>query len=308
MPSADVAQVRLLAADPDLASGLREDDRLEATEQVIVPMLGLGPGPWAVEQQQGARRPFAFLVLSGAVLRETHLADVPALQILGPGDLVHAGATSQLQIATDARVAVLDQSLQLPFATWPGLQVALIERMAGQLDRLGVHQAIAQLPHVEQRVEALFRLLAERWGAVTPDGTLVRLALTHEVIGQLVGARRPTVTLAVRALAGREVLVRRADRTWMLVGEVVAPRARPARVTRSAVLFQETIDAPPGRRVRPQWDAAARAELIDHSRRAQRRHAEQRALVDQALKTSATLRDASRRLREDAQKARAAPG
>jgi len=33
-------------------------------------------------------------------------------------------------------------------------------------------------------------LLADRWGRATPDGTVLSLALTHELLGQLTGARR----------------------------------------------------------------------------------------------------------------------
>ena len=47
----------------------------------------------------------------------------------------------------------------------------------------------------------MFGLLADRWGRVTPDGIVVDLALTHELIGHLVGGRRPTVTLALAELA-----------------------------------------------------------------------------------------------------------
>ena len=170
MPTVDGAHVRLLAVDADLARGLREDDRMEAIGQIVVPVLRFAPGPVEIEVEPGPRRPFAYLVLAGALLGQTTLAGAQALHVVGPGDVVHPDAARHLQAATDARVAVLDQSLQLPLATWPGLQVALIERMARQLDRLAMQQAIAQLPHVEQRIVALFRFLAERWGTVTPEG------------------------------------------------------------------------------------------------------------------------------------------
>lgn len=42
--------------------------------------------------------------------------------------------------------------------------------------------------------------LADRWGRVTPDGVIVPLKLTHEALGRLVGAQRPTVTLALGEL------------------------------------------------------------------------------------------------------------
>jgi DNA-binding GntR family transcriptional regulator len=51
---------------------------------------------------------------------------------------------------------------------------------------------------------------------VTPDGIVVDLPLTHELIGRLVGGRRPTVTLALAELAENGVLVRRDEGGWLL--------------------------------------------------------------------------------------------
>jgi hypothetical protein len=65
----------------------------------------------------------------------------------------------------------------------------------------------------------LFWHLAERWGRVTGDGVIVPLALTHRILGQLVGARRPTVSTALSELAERGELVRRPDGSWLLRGD-----------------------------------------------------------------------------------------
>jgi hypothetical protein len=48
---------------------------------------------------------------------------------------------------------------------------------------------------------------------------VVPLALTHRILGQLVGARRPTVSTALSELAEREELVRRSDGSWLLRGD-----------------------------------------------------------------------------------------
>jgi CRP-like cAMP-binding protein len=42
------------------------------------------------------------------------------------------------------------------------------------------------------------------------------LPLTHELIGRMVGARRPTVSLALAELAQAGTLVRRLDGAWVL--------------------------------------------------------------------------------------------
>ncbi|MGN6871536.1 MAG: helix-turn-helix domain-containing protein [Solirubrobacteraceae bacterium] len=90
-------------------------------------------------------------------------------------------------------------------------------RAAEQSERAAAHLAIAELPQVDQRLMAMMWLLAEDWGYVTPAGTVLPLALTHETLGGLIGARRPTVTLALRDLSARGELIRR--RTgWLIIG------------------------------------------------------------------------------------------
>src|SRR4029453_18353383 len=91
-----------------------------------------------------------------------------------------------------------------------GLFVALHDRLAEQLDRATARAAIMALPRVEQRVLGLFWQLAERWGTVRPEGIAIELPLTHELIGQLIGARRPTVSLALQPLAHDGLLQRTA--------------------------------------------------------------------------------------------------
>ena len=69
-----------------------------------------------------------------------------------------------------------------------------------------MHLAMLHLPRAEDRVVAVFADLAERFGRVTTEGVLIDLPLTHEMIGGLIGGRRPTVTLAVRSLAAQGLL------------------------------------------------------------------------------------------------------
>jgi len=57
---------------------------------------------------------------------------------------------------------------------------------------------------------------------VTPGGTVLPLALTHETLGALVGARRPTVTLALGDLSERGAVLRQ-GRAWLLVEPLTRP-------------------------------------------------------------------------------------
>ena len=98
----------------------------------------------------------------------------------------------------------------------------IVDRLSERAHRLAVTQAISQLNRVDRRLLALFWHLAERWGRVARDGIAVPLALSHRLIGEVVGARRPTrfhragrapgARRAARAAPGRHVAAdRRAD-------------------------------------------------------------------------------------------------
>jgi Crp-like helix-turn-helix domain len=76
--------------------------------------------------------------------------------------------------------------------------------------------AITGLPRVEQRLLALFWQLADRWGVVRPEGIVIRLQLTHQFLGHLIAAKRPTVSLALAGLAADELLTRDDAAHWTL--------------------------------------------------------------------------------------------
>ena len=75
---------------------------------------------------------------------------------------------------------------------------------------------IRTLPRVHERVLALLSHLATRWGRVTPDGVALLLPVTHEVLGRLVGAQRPTVSLALTELRNDGLVVRLPGGRWLL--------------------------------------------------------------------------------------------
>ena len=116
-------------------------------------------------------------------------------------------------------LAVLDRRFAAAMTHYPEITAALLDRLSERSLRLATTQAISQLTRVDRRLKALFWHLAERWGRVSGDGVIVPLALTHRLLGQLVGARRPTVSSALSELATRGELVRRPDGSWLLPGD-----------------------------------------------------------------------------------------
>jgi CRP-like cAMP-binding protein len=218
------AVVSLVDVEPELAAGIGEDDLALARRVLVRPRYEIPKGRWAPEllraHDNGA---FGILLIEGAILRQLDLDDRHCLQVLGPGDVLQAagdGGVFDCPVSWTAlrpsSVVVLDERFTRAAQRWPSLGVNLHRRLLDQADRVAMHAAIAQLPRVDRRILALLWQLAERWGRVTPLGVEVALELTHETLGRLVGAQRPTVTLALRELAVQGAVTRTPDRAWLL--------------------------------------------------------------------------------------------
>jgi CRP/FNR family transcriptional regulator, cyclic AMP receptor protein len=228
--------VALLRADADLRAAVPASDRAVAERLVIVPAIELDPGAWTAESLGADGHAFAALLLRGLVTREIAVAARHSADLFGPGDILHPWRTSPRGVGGPSRwasgtrvlAAILDDRFLAAARRWPGLFGVVHDRLAEQLDRAAARAAVMVLPRVDERVLGLFWQLAERWGKVRPDGVVVELALTHELIGQLIGAQRPTVSLALQALDRDGLLQRNADGSWLLAPEsidLLAPAA-----------------------------------------------------------------------------------
>jgi CRP/FNR family transcriptional regulator, cyclic AMP receptor protein len=314
--AAPVAQlVRLLDVEPELASRLREDDRAEARQRLIATTHVVPKGSDATAFDEAFGQAFGLMVVDGVLLQEVVLAGRPSLELLGPGDVVVPRASpsalaagTRWTAAMPTTVALLDDRLQAPLALWPGLALGLVERVAQQVERGALHGAILQMPRVEDRLEAMFWSLTDRWGRVTPTGIHLPLRLTHEVLARLVGGRRPTISLAVTALTEAGVLTRRADGSWLVTSghpsaALRAAEDAPADGLRRLGVARTEVPAAP---THVAWEADARAELLAASRRAVQEHAlaTQRVLVGRGRLEETRAR--SRLLREQAAAQRAA--
>jgi hypothetical protein len=222
--------IHLLEADPDLGALLADARRAEAEKELVVRTHRLPVGPWDVSRLASASGDhIGLLILDGVLARELVVADHVSAELLGPGDVVRPwqGTTRSTLLPVDAvwsvlstlTVAVLDRRFGAEAARYPEITAALFDRLGERSLRLATTQAISQLTRVDRRLKALFWHLAERWGRVAGDGVVVPLALTHRILGQLVGARRPTVSTALSELAERGELVRRPDGSWLLRGD-----------------------------------------------------------------------------------------
>jgi CRP/FNR family cyclic AMP-dependent transcriptional regulator len=220
--------IRLLEHLPDLAADLDSAQATTAFRALMVPAIELGPGccefgiPETVPSVTG--RPFGLLVTEGLLAREVRLGDRTSTSLYGPGDILDLQTDEGSSLATGARlvcpelavIAVLDDRVLVAMREWPRMIARLFAVAMRQLERADINAAIGRLERVEDRLLGLFWLLADHWGRRGPDGIEIDQPLTHEAIGRLIGARRPTVSLGLRELHERGVLHRSADGMWLL--------------------------------------------------------------------------------------------
>lgn len=223
------AGVRLLDAVPALQEAVPAEDRQLARRVLLAPVRSCEPGMFTLPVPTGPGRPFGVIILEGSVFRETHLGDRAVAELLGPHDVIDTHRDddacslpwqTEYVVREATTVAILDDHFVLAARRWPTLHEVLGAQQARQVRRASRHLATLGLPRVEDRVMALFCELADRWGRVTPEGIRIDVPLTHALIGQLIGARRPTVSLALTELAASGHLRRQADKSWTLTRDV----------------------------------------------------------------------------------------
>ena len=182
------------------------------------------------------------LVCDGLLIAEVQLQGTPAIELLGPGDLLRVGgddgdllgAQWRLTALDETRVASLDGHLQTIIQRSPALAERLVHSVGDRARRQLLHRTACQMPRVEDRILAVLWLLAERWGSLTPRGVELPFALPHARIGRLVGAARPTVTMAIGVLADAGHLVQPERQRFalhpssrhLLAGRSAQPEAR----------------------------------------------------------------------------------
>jgi CRP/FNR family transcriptional regulator, cyclic AMP receptor protein len=214
--------VHVLEEDPGLAAMLDENERAVASQHLVAAELRVPRGTWTPTQPLGqARGDLGYLVLDGLLARETVLGRHTTAELLGSGDLLrpwdhHSDDTVHAPLDTHhawrvlqpLRLAVLDARFGALCGRLPPVTAELLSRTLRRSRLLGLLLALSAMPRLDARLLALLWHLADRWGTVGTEGTLVPLRLTHATLAQLVGAQRPSVTSALRQLEERGLLSR----------------------------------------------------------------------------------------------------
>lgn len=223
----------LLDYDPDLGTDMRKEELVLARRWLHVKLMRIGTGSCDLGRVLTDSGATAALIVTGLLVRRVSLAGRAAAEPLGPGDLIARPPTAEAthpilmpdvawSCESPAALALLPERLMNAVPRWPALGQALERRMLARTMRLATLHAIAQIPRAESRLYLLLWLLAERFGRVTSDGVVLDVAPRYRLIGELIGARRSTVSLAMKELRQRGLVSARAD------GRLLLPEGRPA--------------------------------------------------------------------------------
>lgn len=221
-------RIRLLDEDAGLGAGLATDQfeparRFAVAEVVELPRGLHEPGLIGRSDMLGV------LVLDGLMIRGIEVAGRRCGELVASGALLRPwdnfGHAAPMPFEVDWRViqpvrlALLDHRVTLVCARWPALLHELVGRAVERSHTLALMVAIHSLQHVELRLLVLLWHLADRFGRVTPEGTLVPLKLSHSDLAELVGSQRPSVSANLIKLSRQGMVSRRPDRSWLLHGQ-----------------------------------------------------------------------------------------
>ncbi|HZU40082.1 MAG TPA: helix-turn-helix domain-containing protein [Solirubrobacteraceae bacterium] len=231
--------VSLLDADPDLGDAIPAAEFEEARRRAVAQIVEVDGPRWNPHGVCASAGPgwVGLFVVDGLIVRRVSVAGRMACEIFGLGDLTRPwdedGEYAPLVIDVDwlvlkpTQLALLDRNFALRIARWPSISAKLMQRVAGRARHLALTQAVTHLPRTHARLLLLFWLLAERWGSVTPEGVVVKLPLTHQVLAMLVGSHRPTVTIALQKLSRADLLLRESSQRWLLTNRAITHLQEP---------------------------------------------------------------------------------
>lgn len=223
-------KVRVADAYPELIANLDAEQQRMARHYAVARLLIVSPGLWQPRSElQPEPGHLGLLVLEGLLTRDVVMGETLATELVGRGDILrpvdHDGQDAPVpfdvawHVLEPTRIAILDRPFTTVIGRWPEALEVLMKGAVGRAQSLAINLAVSHLRRVDVRLHVMMWYLADRWGKVTPEGVHVPLRLTHQTLGRLVGAQRPSVTTALKQLAEEDKLTRASDQTWILHGE-----------------------------------------------------------------------------------------
>lgn len=233
------AWVSLVEFDSDLKPRAGGWSALGA-RRLVARVAHLPPGPFSPEALVDVpTKSLGLMVIEGLALVQVAAGRAPIGWLIGVEDLVRPWEMDEASLLKDAswvalsplRVALLDGDFARRASGTDSVTEALLTKVAQTSHWLFAKSLVTGTSVIEERLLLLFALLGERWGKATAAGVFVGMPLTHQVLATLIGARRPSVSTALRELSVAGLLRRTAE-GWLLCrtgasGEPPRPRCWP---------------------------------------------------------------------------------
>src|SRR5919108_5376997 len=202
--------VNVLEADADLCQGLDEAVADQARRVAIARVEELRRGPCDFDYQNSSCPEFGLLVVRGLLTRKVEIAGGACCELVGPGDVIRPWLecdpqsplpmTATWSALVPSSIAVLDHKFAAAVRPWPEISAELMNRLLLRSRWIESQFAVCQRRTVEERVLLMLWQFAHRWGIVVPGGVTLRIPLTHQLLAEVVGAERPTVSTALGRL------------------------------------------------------------------------------------------------------------
>lgn len=201
-----------------LLDGATADD-VESVRRIVrsCPTLRLEPG----ERRNGSLPDVVLVVVEAGVVvlraaaagrRDIVVADGArgAFVFVAPG-------AGELQALTQTCLLLVDAARRDQLLAVPAAAVLVADELESALAHSHDVAGVMAASSARARIERKLLLLARAYGRVMRDGIRVDFPLTHDLLGDMTGTARETVTRVLDVLE-RECFVRREGRTyWLLV-------------------------------------------------------------------------------------------
>ena len=227
-PAGAPATSLILEEDPELAQGLPPDQRRAATALFRAEVVSVNRPRWQPPDYEPTIT-YGLMVLDGLMGRRVHVGKAVATELLGPGDILRPWDEPTLwemippeldwRVFRPTRLAVLDERITALIGRRHELVISFSGRLLRRARSIAYLTAVSHLNRVEDRLIATLWHIASSWGRVGPEGVSVPFHLTHEVLGEILGAQRPSVTIAVRRLQRRQQVKRTSGGGYLLIGD-----------------------------------------------------------------------------------------
>jgi CRP/FNR family cyclic AMP-dependent transcriptional regulator len=220
------AFVRLFEIEPGLLRDIDPSRREKLRQTVTAPSLQLVRGPW-FDPPQLRPGSYGYLILDGFLRRDVTVFGRRGLEVVGPGDLVRPwqqadlgdlGYAAKWSALTACQLAVLGPETASALGEIGGAGAELAARSVRRAHSLAIQAAVARIRGVSSRLLLTLWHLAERWADPTERLVVVPVPLTHELLADLVGAQRASVSRALGSLLRAGAVSRRGDGVWILHG------------------------------------------------------------------------------------------